>query len=71
MELKKHCHVKSLGKTPDPVATACALALTSVGLFVHHYLVEIETIDEGPPGFTGCMCDELFLQHFLGETTKL
>lgn len=47
-------------------------SLTSLRLSVHHYLVEIEAIDEGPPDFTRGMCDELLFQHFLeGETMKL
>lgn len=55
-----------------PWATAFTLSLTSVRFFVHDYLVEIEAIDEGPPDFTRCMCDELLFQHFLeGDTLKL
>lgn len=50
-------------------ATAFASSLTSIGLSVHYYLVEIEAINEGPPDFTRCVRDELLFQHFLeGET---
>lgn len=59
------CHQE----TPAPRAT---VRLTSLRLSVHHYLVEIEAIYEGPPDFTRGVCDELLFQHFLeGETTKL
>lgn len=46
-------------------AIGFASSLTSVGLFVHNYLVEIEAVDEGPPDFTRCVGDELLFQHFL------
>lgn len=53
-------------------ATCFASSLTSVGLFVHDYLVEIEAVDEGPPDFPRCVRDELLFQHFLkGETWRL
>lgn len=59
-------------KHQPPWATAFALSLTSVGLFVHDYLVEVEAVDEGPPDFTRCVSDKLLFQHFLeGETLKL
>lgn len=62
--------MRTIRKALAPVATACDLALTSFGLSVRDYLVEIEAVDEGSPCFSRRMRYELLFQHFLGKTVK-